>query len=178
MVLNELGASLTCALRKLTSDGNKIDKNHIDEIVKEICGALLRNDVNILQVKQLKESLAKNIVLDSIPPGANKRKIVQGAILNSLIQLVDPGVPCWSPSKSTVNVVMLVGLQGAGKTTTCTKLAHYYKTRGYRVGLVCTDTFRAGAFDQLKQNATRAGIPYYGYIYLTKVLILNQIPFN
>src|SRR5699024_7492200 len=54
------------------------------------------------------------------------------------------------------------GLQGAGKTTLCTKLAVYYKKRGYKVGLVCADTFRAGAFDQLKQNAIKAGIPYYG----------------
>lgn len=57
---------------------------------------------------------------------------------------------------------MFVGLQGAGKTTSCTKLAVYYKKRGFKVGLVCADTFRAGAFDQLKQNAIKASIPYYG----------------
>jgi signal recognition particle subunit SRP54 len=57
---------------------------------------------------------------------------------------------------------MFVGLQGAGKTTTCTKLARHYQARGFRAGLVCADTFRAGAFDQLKQNATKARIPYYG----------------
>ena len=44
----------------------------------------------------------------------------------------------------------------------CTKLAVYYKKRGFKVGLVCADTFRAGAFDQLKQNAIKANIPYYG----------------
>lgn len=42
-------------------------------------------------------------------------------------------------------------LQGAGKTTTCTKLAVHYQRRGFRTCLVCADTFRAGAFDQLKQ---------------------------
>jgi signal recognition particle subunit SRP54 len=57
---------------------------------------------------------------------------------------------------------MFVGLQGAGKTTTCTKLARWYNARGFRSCLVCADTFRAGAFDQLKQNATKAKIPYYG----------------
>ena len=55
-----------------------------------------------------------------------------------------------------------VGLQGSGKTTSCTKLALYYLKRGFKVGLVCADTFRAGAFDQLKQNASKAGIPFYG----------------
>lgn len=57
---------------------------------------------------------------------------------------------------------MFVGLQGSGKTTTCTKYALYYKKQGWRVALVCADTFRAGAFDQLKQNATKAGIPFFG----------------
>ena len=55
-----------------------------------------------------------------------------------------------------------VGLQGSGKTTSCTKLALWYSKRGYKTGLVCADTFRAGAFDQLKQNASKARIPFYG----------------
>lgn len=57
---------------------------------------------------------------------------------------------------------MFVGLQGSGKTTSCTKLARWYQARGFKACLVCADTFRAGAFDQLKQNATKAKIPYYG----------------
>ncbi|KAL0251326.1 hypothetical protein GEMRC1_000539 [Eukaryota sp. GEM-RC1] len=57
---------------------------------------------------------------------------------------------------------MFVGLQGSGNTTTCTKYAAYWKKKGWKVALVCADTFRAGAFDQLKQNATRVGIPFYG----------------
>ncbi|KAI8916024.1 SRP54-type protein [Gorgonomyces haynaldii] len=57
---------------------------------------------------------------------------------------------------------MFVGLQGSGKTTTCTKVGLHYQRKGFKVGLVCTDTFRAGAFDQLKQNATKAKIPYFG----------------
>ncbi|CAH8252406.1 unnamed protein product [Arabidopsis lyrata] len=57
---------------------------------------------------------------------------------------------------------MFVGLQGAGKTTTCTKYAYYHQKKGYKTALVCADTFRAGVFDQLKQNATKAKIPFYG----------------
>jgi flagellar biosynthesis GTPase FlhF len=48
-------------------------------------------------------------------------------------------------------VIMFVGLQGSGKTTTCTKYAYYYQRKGWKTCLVCADTFRAGAFDQLKQ---------------------------
>ena len=70
--------------------------------------------------------------------------------------------PKWAPKKGKRNVVMFVGLQGAGKTTTCTKFAHYYARKGFKPALVCADTFRAGAFDQLKQNASKAKIPFYG----------------
>lgn len=57
---------------------------------------------------------------------------------------------------------MFVGLQGSGKTTTCTKLAYHYQKKNWKACLVCADTFRAGAYDQLKQNATKARIPFYG----------------
>jgi signal recognition particle subunit SRP54 len=68
----------------------------------------------------------------------------------------------YEPKKGTPNVVMFVGLQGCGKTTTCTKYAYHYQKKGFKPALVCADTFRAGAFDQLKQNATKARIPFYG----------------
>ncbi|GMN49986.1 hypothetical protein TIFTF001_019151 [Ficus carica] len=64
--------------------------------------------------------------------------------------------------KGKTSVVMFVGLQGSGKTTTCTKYAYYHQKKGWKPALVCADTFRAGAFDQLKQNATKAKIPFYG----------------
>jgi len=75
---------------------------------------------------------------------------------------VDPEKEAYTPTKEKQNVIMFVGLQGAGKTTSCTKYAAYYKKKGFKVALVCADTFRAGAFDQLKQNATKAKIPFYG----------------
>lgn len=49
---------------------------------------------------------------------------------------------------------------GSGKTTTCKKYAYYHKQKGWNPALVCADTFTAGAFDQLKQNATKAKIPF------------------
>lgn len=57
---------------------------------------------------------------------------------------------------------MFVGLQGSGKTTTCTKLAYHYLKKNWKSALVCADTFRAGAYDQVKQNCTKARIPFYG----------------
>lgn len=76
--------------------------------------------------------------------------------------MLDPGKKVWKPVRNKPNVVMFVGLQGSGKTTTVTKLANHYKRKGFRPSMVCADTFRAGAFDQFSQNAARAKIPYYG----------------
>ncbi|RXH89974.1 hypothetical protein DVH24_032331 [Malus domestica] len=69
---------------------------------------------------------------------------------------------CAEKGKKPSQVVMFVGLQGSGKTTTCTKYAYYHKNKGWKPALVCADTFRAGAFDQLKQNAAKAKVPFYG----------------
>ena len=64
--------------------------------------------------------------------------------------------------KGKFNVVMFVNLQGSGKTTTCTKFAYYYIKKGLRVSLVGADTFRAGAFEQLKQNSAKIKCPFFG----------------
>ena len=82
--------------------------------------------------------------------------------MSSNFQLVDPGVKAHQPVKGKPNIIMFVGLQGSGKTTTCTKLAYHYLKKNWKACLVCADTFRAGAYDQLKQNATKARIPFYG----------------
>lgn len=64
----------------------------------------------------------------------------------------------------------LLFVSGSGKTTTCTKYAYYYQKKGWKPALVCADTFRAGAFDQLKQNATKTKIPYYGRYCFQKIV--------
>lgn len=69
---------------------------------------------------------------------------------------------------------MFVGLQGSGKTTTCTKLAYHYLKKNWKSCLVCADTFRAGAYDQIKQNATKARIPFYGrYVETNSLSLIN-----
>ena len=64
--------------------------------------------------------------------------------------------------KSSPKIKLSDILQGNGKTTTCTKLAVYYQKRGFKSCIVCADTFRAGAFDQTRQSATKAKVAYFG----------------
>ena len=83
---------------------------------------------------------------------------MQQTVFKELVTLVDAGAKPYQPKRGRANVIMMVGLQGAGKTTTCAKLARHYAKKGWKAGLVCADTFRAGAFDQLRQNATKARV--------------------
>ncbi len=131
-------------------------------MLKEICAALLEADVNVKLVGTLRKSIKATVNFKDIPPAVNKKRLIQKAVFDELVKLVDPHAEPFKPRKGKSNVIMFVGLQGAGKTTTCTKLARHYQSRGFKSCLVCADTFRAGAFDQLKQNATKAKIPYFG----------------
>jgi len=161
MVLSELGKSINNAIKKL-SNATIIDEEVLKSMLTEICRALLAADVNIRLVNQLRENVRKAIDLEEMASGLNKRRMIQSAVFQELVKLVDSGVKPWQPKKGKPNVIMFVGLQGSGKTTTCTKLAYYYNRKNWKTSLVCADTFRAGAFDQIKQNAVKARIPYYG----------------
>ncbi|CAH8865681.1 unnamed protein product [Trichobilharzia szidati] len=161
MVLAELGRKITSALRSL-GNATIINEDVLNSLLKEICTALIEADVNIRLVKQLRENVRAVIDFDEMAAGLNKRKIIQSAVFKELVHLVDPQVKAWQPSRGSSNVIMLVGLQGSGKTTTATKLAYFYQRKGWKTCMICADTFRAGAFDQLKQNATKARIPFYG----------------
>lgn len=161
MVLADLGRKLTTALRSL---GNSpvINEEVLESCLKEVCRALMEADVNIKLVKQLREGVKNQINLDDMGSGLNKRRVIQTAVYKELVKICDPKVEVWKPKKNQPNVVMFVGLQGSGKTTTCTKLAYYYKKKGWKTSIICADTFRAGAYDQVRQNCTKAGIPFYG----------------
>jgi len=161
MVLADLGRKITSALRSL-SNATVINEEVLNAMLKEICAALLEADVNIRLVKQLRENVRSVIDFNDMAGGLNKRRMIQSAVFKELVKLVDPGVKPYQPVKGRPNIIMFVGLQGSGKTTTCTKLAYHYMKKGWKSCLVCADTFRAGAYDQLKQNSTKARIPFYG----------------
>nr|ACO13001.1 Signal recognition particle 54 kDa protein [Lepeophtheirus salmonis] len=174
MVLADLGRKINNALNSL-SKATIVDEEVLNGMLKELCAALLEADVNIRLVAKLRENVRGVINFEEMAQGLNKRQIIKEAVYLELVKLVDPGVEPYTPKKGKSNVVMFVGLQGSGKTTTCTKLAWYYQKKGWKACLVCADTFRAGAYDQLKQNATKARIPFYGsYTEPDPVVIANE----
>ncbi|OIW19219.1 hypothetical protein TanjilG_20344 [Lupinus angustifolius] len=161
MVLQQLGGSISRALQQM-SNATIIDEKVLNECLNEITRALLQSDVQFKLVRDMQTNIKKIVNLDDLAAGHNKRRIIQQAVFNELCKILDPGKPSFTLKKGKTSVVMFVGLQGSGKTTTCTKYAFHHQKKGWKPALVCADTFRAGAFDQLKQNATKAKIPFYG----------------
>ena len=167
MVLADLGKRINNAVNSALSNTEDDYVNSIDGMLKGISTALLEADVNIMLVSKVRNNI-RSVLLDNKTTNRSMnnvqtKKLVQKTVFDELCGLVDcTDQKVFQPKKKATNIIMFVGLQGSGKTTSCTKLAVYYSKRGFKVGLVCADTFRAGAFDQLKQNAVKARIPFYG----------------
>ncbi|KUK43947.1 MAG: signal recognition particle protein Srp54 [Methanothrix sp.] len=157
MVLDSLGGSLRGALKKIAS-ASRIDKQVVDEAVREIQRALLQADVNVKLVMNLSNRIRDRALSEKPVPGMNPREHVINIVYQELINLVGKN----SPVTLEKQTIMLVGLQGSGKTTTAAKLATFFQRKGLRSAVICADTFRAGAYDQLKALCEKQGVFFYG----------------
>jgi len=166
MVLAELGGALRASLRKIHGSSS-VDEDAVTAVLSDISRALIEADVNVQTVMKLRNNI-KATVMAKLEQKTNAdaeviRRTIQKSLLDELVKILTPeGVTPYKLKRSKPNIILFVGLQGAGKTTTIAKYAHYHQRRGYKTAMVCADTFRAGAFDQLKQNATKLRIPFYG----------------
>ena len=88
--------------------------------------------MDVKLVKQMQTNIKSKVNLEDVAAGSNKRKLIQTVVIKELFALLNPGVKAFEPKKGQPNVIMFVGLQGAGKTTTCTKYAYYWKRKGWK----------------------------------------------
>ncbi len=133
----------------------------VNQFIKELQKTLISADVNVRVVLELTRKIKERALESEPPPGVLRREWFVKIVYDSLVELFGGEAPEILPKKLPW-IVMLVGIQGSGKTTTAGKLAYFYKRRGYRVGLITTDTYRPAAYDQLKQLAEQIGVPFYG----------------
>ena len=159
-MLQDLGDKLLGSIKKL-GEAKKIDEKAYLTFMVEISKSLIAADVSKEIVFDFSRKLKEKINFKEIPPGLSVKRVIEKAVFNELVSLINPGIPAYKPKKKMLNIFMMVGLQGAGKTTTVTKLANYYKRRSWKTGVIAADTFRAGAREQLMQNAQTARVPYY-----------------
>jgi len=133
----------------------------VNQFIKELQKTLISADVNVRVVLELTRKIKERALESEPPPGVLRREWFIKIVYDSLVELFGGEAPEILPKKLPW-IMMLVGIQGSGKTTTAGKLAYFYKRRGYRVGLITTDTYRPAAYDQLKQLAEQIGVPFYG----------------
>jgi len=131
-------------------------------LVRDLQRALLQADVNVQLVLQISKSIEGRVLKEKVPPGVSRREHVVKVVYDELTRFLgEKPVPLKTePGKRTV--LMLVGIQGSGKTTNAAKLARYFQKRGLKTALVCADTYRPGAYAQLQQLANRINIPLFG----------------
>ena len=157
MVLDDLGTSLKGTLKKI-ANAVYVDSKLIKEVVRDIQRALLQADVNVKLVLELSKKIEKRALQEKPPAGMSNREHVIRIVYEELVNIL--GGSRELPIKK--QVIMMVGLYGQGKTTTCGKLAKYFKKKGLRPVLIAGDVHRPAAYEQLKQIAEKVEVPFYG----------------
>lgn len=161
MVLEGLGSSLYDALKKVFK-APVMDEKTVKELVLDIQRALLQADVNVKLVLEISKRIEDRALKEKVPPGISRREHVIKVVYEELTRFLGEKPAPLKTEPGKRKVLMLVGIQGSGKTTASAKLAKYFQKRGLKPALVCTDTYRPGAYAQLQQLAKGANIPVYG----------------
>ncbi len=157
-MFENLSQKLTTTLRKVRGQG-RLTKTNIDDSLKEVKMALLEADVNFRVVKAFLKSVKSRAigeeVQSSLTPGQKFIKIVNDELTN----MMGASNESLATSEDGATVVMVVGLQGAGKTSSVGKLANYHAQKGFSPYLVPADVYRPAAIDQLRILAESMRLP-------------------
>jgi signal recognition particle subunit SRP54 len=152
-----LSDKLQRVFKNLRGEG-RLTEQHLDDALKEIRMALLEADVNFKVVKQFTETVREKAigqeVMQSLSPGQQVVKIVR----DELIEMLGGSHVRLSLAPQPPSAIMLVGLQGSGKTTSSGKLSKWLQKGGHRPLLVSVDVYRPAARDQLKVIAKDIGV--------------------
>ncbi|AIJ05623.1 signal recognition particle protein Srp54 [Methanocaldococcus bathoardescens] len=160
-MLDKLGENLNKALNKLKAAAF-VDKKLIKEVIKDIQRALIQADVNVKLVLKMSKEIERRALEEETPKGLSKKEHIIKIVYEELVKLLGEEAKKLELSPKKQNVILLVGIQGSGKTTTAAKLARYIQKRGLKPALIAADTYRPAAYEQLKQLAERIHVPLYG----------------
>lgn len=160
MAFENLSDKLQNVFKRLRGKG-RLTENDVKDAMREVKLALLEADVNFKVVKQFIASVTERAVgqdvLNSLTPGQMVIKIVN----EEMIALMGDTTTEITMVSGGPTVIMMCGLQGAGKTTMSAKLAGKFKSQGKRPLLVACDIYRPAAIDQLKVNGDKVGVPVF-----------------
>jgi len=171
-MLDNLRTSLGAALKKLVG-ASDINEELIDSLCKDVQRALLQSDVNVRLVLNITQNLKKRSMEETPPKGLSRKDHIVSILYDELSRLMgytgetaaqnkqpEKQVISFAPGK--MNIVLMFGIQGSGKTTVTAKLARWLTKHGYHVGVIGADTWRPGALTQLKMNCVKINVEVFG----------------
>lgn len=126
-----------------------------DELWDDLEALLIQADVGVETTQELIEKVRERVRQEGVTKAADAEHILK----DEMRQLLDGYTPSIVDKPRILTVILVVGVNGSGKTTSIAKLARYYQQAGKKVTLAAADTFRAAAIDQLKIWGERAGVP-------------------
>ena len=161
MAFESLTDKLQNVFKRLRSKG-RLTEDDVKTALKEVKMALLEADVNFRVVKQFTKSVQERAVGQDVMNGLNPAQMVIKIVNEEMVNLMGSEMtelPLKTPNE--ISVIMLAGLQGAGKTTTCAKLAAYLKSKGRRPLMAACDVYRPAAIKQLQVNGEKVGVEVF-----------------
>ncbi len=159
-MLSGLQDGLRKAVKNLLGAG-AIDEATVKEFVRDLQRTLLQADVNVKLVLATSKTIEERALNEKPPPGLPRKDHVVKILYEELSKVLGEESPFELPTDKA-NVILLIGIQGSGKTTVTGKLARYMSKHGYNVGVVGADTFRPGALIQLRTLSEKVNVPVYG----------------
>jgi signal recognition particle subunit SRP54 len=172
-LFESLSEKLQNTLKRLRGKG-RLTENDINEALRDVRVALLEADVNFKVardfINKIKEKALGNDILESLTPGQQVVKIVY----DELVEMIGGTQSKLMVSSKLPTILMLVGLQGAGKTTATGKLANYLRKNGKKPLLVACDVYRPAAIEQLHVVGRQLGIPVFDMGQASPVEIAKQ----
>jgi len=159
-MLDNLKDSLRGAIQKIVKSSG-IDEELIKELSKDVQRALLQSDVNVRLVLEITKNLEERSLNETPPPGLSRKDHIVKILYDELSKLLGNETEFnFQPGKQ--NKVILLGIQGSGKTTVASKLAKFLTKQGYSVGVIGADTYRPGALVQLRTMCEKSNVEVYG----------------
>ena len=161
MAFDSLTDKMQNVFKKLKSKG-RLDEADVKEAMKEVKRALLEADVNFKVVKSFVNTVTEKAIGEDVMKGLNPGQMVIKIVRDELVTLMGQEIVEMKllPSNEQT-IIMMCGLQGAGKTTSVAKLAGQFKNKGKKPLLVACDIYRPAAIDQLKINGEKVGVPVF-----------------
>jgi signal recognition particle subunit SRP54 len=158
-MLDSLREGLQAAVRRLVGV-TVVDEKAVKEFIRDLQRTLIQADVNVKIALEVTERVQKRALEEKPPGGVTRKDQVVSILYEELARLLG-GEGGLRLTKDKMNVAVMLGVQGSGKTTTAAKMARFYSKRGYRVGVVAADTFRPGAVAQLRTLVSSTGAEFY-----------------